>query len=54
MCAERLHSGELVFFDPQSGDAINLDFNVIKSMQLLRIDNLLFDTGIVSSIVRAL
>jgi len=52
ICAERLLNGKIIFFDPQSGEAVKLDYDSLKEIQVLRVDNLIFNKDIIASIVR--
>ena len=52
ICAERLTTGDLVFFDPQIGKAIKLNYEELASLEVLKIDGMMFNTEIIKSIVR--
>lgn len=49
--AERLPSGKLLFYDPQSGDFLNIrEYTALESIEVLKVDKLLFNTDILKKI----
>jgi len=52
ICAERLLNGKIIFFDPQLGESVKLDYESITAIQVLKVDNLIFNNDILSLIVR--
>ena len=52
ICAKRLTTGDLVFFDPQIGKAIKLNYEELASLEVLKTDGMMFNTEIIKSIVR--
>ena len=49
--AERLPSGKLLFYDPQSGDFLNIrEYTALESIEVLKVDKLLFNADMLKKI----
>lgn len=53
--AEKLPSGKIVYYDAQNGEFVNIRENVdIESLEILRVDKLLFNKDVLNRIARAI
>ena len=49
--AEKFSNGKLLFYDPQSGDFLNIrEYTSLESIEVLKVDKLLFDADILKKI----
>ncbi len=49
--AEKFSNGKLLFYDPQSGDFLNIrEYTSLESIEVLKVDKLLFDANILKKI----